>query len=133
MGFFFFPPEFSGFLGTFTSAPSFLVSWAEKGRNWRENSCFLLLLLAGGAQVGPGSAAQGPLLPLLSGLPGLSPIPWEREHYSGLWKHNLFLLPGLQPASTIGAQRHLEAIMENAGLGGMLSTVLRGRRKKEKL
>lgn len=118
---FFFPPEFSGFLKTFTSAPSFLVSWAEKGRSWRENSCFLLLLLAGCAQVDPGAAARGPLLPLLSGLRGLFPIPWERENYSGLWKHNLFLRQGLQPASTIGAQRHLEAIMENAELGRILS------------
>ena len=32
---FFFPPEFSGILSIFTSAPGFLVCWAEKGT--REN------------------------------------------------------------------------------------------------
>lgn len=126
---FFFPPEFSGFLKTFTSASSFLGSWAGKGRNWREKSSFLLLLVAGCAQVDPGSAAGGPLLPLLSGLRRLPPIPWEREHYSGLGKQNLFLLRGLQPASTMGAQRLLEAMRENAALGGILCPDLRGSKR----
>lgn len=64
----FFPPEFSGLLKTFTSAPSFQVSWVEKGRNQREKS--LLLPFPGCAPPDLGSAVRDPQDPA-------RPVPWS--------------------------------------------------------
>lgn len=117
-------PVFSGFLKTFTSAPSFLVCWAEKGRNWRENSasCFSPL-----QAVPRWTWDQQPsvLLRLCSQVSEIcSPSLWEEKIAQVLWKHNLFLLQVLQPESTMWAQRHLQVVVENAALGGIPSPVL---------
>lgn len=102
----FFPPEFSGILSIFTSAPGFPVCWADKGT--RENI---------------------PARPLPSLCPAASGVSSPRS-FSGSVLRPLLQPPGkgkLEPAfgsatsasparplaaATIGAQRHLGAMVE---------------------
>ena len=115
---FFFPPEFSGILSIFTSAPGFLVCWAEK--RTRENiPAYPLSSLcpAASAVSSPRSFSGSVQRPVLQSL--------GKEKIAPAFGSATSVSPARPlAAATIGAQRHLEAVVEIAAREGFSSQAL---------
>lgn len=102
------PSEFSGILSIFTSAPCFLVCWADKGTRENIPACPLPSLCPAASGVSsPRSFSCSVLMPLLQ--------PPGKEKIAPAFGSATSVSPARPlAAATMGAQRHLEAMVEIA-------------------